>query len=67
MDMGFAVQALTTEWAVKNKGKLGPVVHQVPAEIDEWVARLKLETMGVTIDRLTAEQEKYLQSWDMGT
>jgi adenosylhomocysteinase len=67
MDMSFAVQALTTEWAVKNKGILGPVVHQVPAEIDEWVARLKLETMGVTIDKLTPEQVKYLQSWDMGT
>ena len=67
MDMSFAVQALATEWALKNKGKLGKHVHDVPLEIDEWVAALKLESMGINIDKLTAEQQKYLASHDMGT
>ena len=67
MDMSFAAQALATEWSVKNKGKLDHRVHQVPKEVDEYVARLKLETMGIKLDRLTAEQQKYLQSWEMGT
>lgn len=67
MDMSFAVQALTTEYAVKNKGKLKPKVHDVPREIDEWVARLKLKSMGIEIDTLTPEQKKYLSSWEMGT
>ena len=67
MDMSFAAQALATEWSVKNKGKLGHKVHQVPKEVDEWVAALKLKTMGISIDTLTAEQKKYLDSWEMGT
>lgn len=67
MDMSFAVQALATEWCVKNKGKLSNTVHNVPAEIDAWVAKLKLESMGVSIDTLTKEQVKYLASHDMGT
>ena len=67
MDMSFAAQALATEWSVKNKGKLEHKVHQVPKEVDEFVASLKLQTMGIAIDRLTAEQQKYLQSWEMGT
>ena len=67
MDMSFAVQALTTEYAVKKRGKLGADVYDVPRRIDEWVARLKLKAMGIGIDRLTPEQKKYLQSWDMGT
>jgi adenosylhomocysteinase len=67
MDMSFATQALTTEHAVKSKGKLGIAVHEVPAEIDAWVAKLKLESMGVAIDVLTAEQVKYLASWQEGT
>ncbi|MBI1324949.1 adenosylhomocysteinase [bacterium] len=67
MDMSFAAQALATEWSVKNKGKLSHNVHKVPREIDEWVARLKLETMGIGIDSLTDEQQKYLNSWEMGT
>jgi len=67
MDMSFAVQALASEWAVKNKGKLDAKVYDVPKEIDDWVARLKLETMGVSIDTLTEEQTKYLESWEMGT
>lgn len=67
MDMSFAVQALATEWAIKNKSKLTAKVYNVPAEIDAWVADLKLRSMGVTIDTLTAEQVKYLSSHDMGT
>jgi adenosylhomocysteinase len=67
MDMSFAVQALATEWAVKQKGKLSAKVYNVPGEIDAWVAKLKLETMGVDIDTLTPEQVKYLASHDMGT
>ena len=67
MDMSFAAQALATEWSVKHKGTLEHKVHQVPKEVDEFVASLKLQTMGISIDRLTAEQHKYLQSWEMGT
>jgi adenosylhomocysteinase len=67
MDMSFAVQALATEWALKQKGKLTAKVYNVPAEIDAWVAKLKLQSMGVGIDTLTAEQVKYLSSHDMGT
>ena len=67
MDMSFATQALTTEYAVKNKGKLVSRVYDVPKEIDQWVASLKLKSMGITIDTLTPEQEKYLTSWEEGT
>jgi adenosylhomocysteinase len=67
MDMSFAVQALATEYAVKNKGKLGKKVHNLPHEVDEWVATLKLQTLGIGIDELTAEQAKYLASWQEGT
>jgi len=67
MDMSFAVQALTTEYVVKNQKKLKAKVYDVPREIDEWVAQLKLKSMGIEIDTLTPEQEKYLSSWEMGT
>ncbi|MBN2582684.1 MAG: adenosylhomocysteinase [Planctomycetes bacterium] len=67
MDMSFATQALATEFAAKNHDKLDAAVHDVPKDIDEWVAKLKLESMGVQIDALTAEQVKYLSSHDMGT
>ena len=67
MDMSFANQALCAEYLVKNKGKLEIKVHEVPLEIDKEVARLKLRAMGVEIDSLTAEQEKYLASWEEGT
>jgi adenosylhomocysteinase len=67
MDMSFAAQALATEWSVKHEGKLEHKVHQVPREVDEFVATLKLHTMGIAIDKLTDEQKKYLQSWEMGT
>jgi adenosylhomocysteinase len=67
MDMSFATQALASEWAVKNQKNLKQQVYQVPAEVENWVARLKLASMGIRIDRLTAEQEKYLSSWAHGT
>lgn len=67
MDMSFAVQALTTEWAVKNHKSLTTKVYNVPAHIDDAVSRLKLKTMGVKLELLTPEQKKYLESWEMGT
>jgi adenosylhomocysteinase len=67
MDMSFAAQALSTEWALTQKGQLGHQVYDVPKAVDEWVATLKLQTMGITIDTLTDEQRKYLASWEMGT
>jgi adenosylhomocysteinase len=67
MDMSFANQALSAEWAIANATSLERKVYPVPQEIDDEIARLKLETMGVTIDQLTEEQAKYLASWDEGT
>ncbi len=67
MDMSFATQALASEWAVKNNGKLKPQVYDVPRSVEDWVARLKLVSMGIQIDKLTKEQEKYLSSWTVGT
>src|SRR3972149_546165 len=67
MDMPFANQALSAEYMAKNAGKLDNKVYPVPEDIDREIARLKLETMGVRIDTLTPEQEKYLNSWEEGT
>jgi len=67
MDMSFAVQALTAEYVVKQSGSLEPRVYPVPRDIDEWIASLKLRAMGISIDTLTDEQEKYLASWTIGT
>jgi adenosylhomocysteinase len=67
MDMSFATQALTTEYALKNAKKLKIAVHDVPAKIEEYIATTKLATMGCKIDKLTAEQKEYLSSWTMGT
>jgi adenosylhomocysteinase len=67
MDMSFANQALCCEWIVKNRGRLDKKVYPVPEEIDTEVARLKLETMGVRIDELTATQKAYLEDWEEGT
>ena len=67
MDMSFATQALATEWSLKMKGELDHRVYNVPKAVDQWVANLKLQSMGVTIDTLTPEQSKYLASWEMGT
>jgi len=67
MDMSFANQALSAEYLFKNYKKLDKKVYTVPKEIDRKIASLKLKAMGITIDRLTAEQKKYLGSWEMGT
>jgi adenosylhomocysteinase len=67
MDMSFATQALTTEHAIKNQKKLGVHVHEVPVKIENYIATLKLQTMDTKIDKLSAEQKKYLSSWTMGT
>jgi len=67
MDMSFANQALGSEFLVRHGRGLSRDVHSVPAEIDREIARLKLASMGVAIDELTAEQRKYLSSWDLGT
>jgi len=67
MDMSFSVQALTTEFAIKNRGKLGVKVHTVPANIDATVAQLKLKSMNLKIDTLTPEQKKYLAESGEGT
>jgi adenosylhomocysteinase len=67
MDMSFANQALCAEYIVKNAKKLKKKVYPVPKEIDEQIAKLKLESMGIKIDELTDEQHKYLSEWTMGT
>lgn len=67
MDMSFANQALSAEYLVKNAKSLEAKVYPVPAELDQSVARLKLEALGVGIDTLTPEQEAYLASWNEGT
>jgi adenosylhomocysteinase len=63
MDMSFAVQALSALYILENKGKLEPKVFDIPEEIDEKIAKMKLESLGITIDTLTEEQAKYLESW----
>src|SRR3954463_8498328 len=67
MDMSFANQALSAEYVVANAASLERKVYPVPEEIDNEIARLKLETMGIAIDELTDEQARYLASWDEGT
>jgi adenosylhomocysteinase len=67
MDMSFANQALSAEYLVKNHQSLERKVYPVPEELDKKVARLKLESMGIKIDKLTPEQEEYLASWSEGT
>lgn len=67
MDMSFANQALACEYFLKNRGKLQNKVHVLPKELDLEVASLKLLGMGITIDKLTKEQDKYLSSWTEGT
>ena len=67
MDMSFANQALSVEYLVKNHKSLEKKVYPVPQDLDKKVARLKLESLGIKIDRLTPEQEEYLASWSEGT
>ncbi|MFP4514403.1 MAG: adenosylhomocysteinase [Parcubacteria group bacterium] len=67
MDMSFATQALSCEYVIKNSDKLNKAVHNVPASIEIKIARLKLKALGVSIDKLSPEQKKYLASWEIGT
>lgn len=67
MDMSFANQALACEYLVKNQGKLEPGIYKIPKELDQDIAALKLKAMGITIDTLTAEQTRYINSWTVGT
>jgi len=67
MDMSFANQALATEYLVKHHQTLEKKVYPVPREIDQEIARMKLQSMGIQIDQLTEEQEHYLASWEKGT
>ncbi|MEA5578167.1 adenosylhomocysteinase [Anabaena sp. UHCC 0451] len=67
MDMSFANQALAVEYLVKNKGSLAAGLHSIPREVDEEIARLKLQAMGIFIDSLTADQIDYINSWQSGT
>jgi adenosylhomocysteinase len=67
MDMSFANQALAIEYILKNEGRLAPQVYPVPRELDEEIARRKLEAMGTRIDSMTEEQRVYANSWKAGT
>jgi adenosylhomocysteinase len=67
MDMSFAVQALTAEYVVQQRGKLEARVYPVPEHVDAWVARMKLKAMGIKIDALSQRQKDYLGSWQEGT
>jgi adenosylhomocysteinase len=67
MDMSFANQALSAEFIARKGKRLEKRVYRVPLEIDREIARLKLLSMGVTIDKLSSEQKRYLASWQEGT
>jgi adenosylhomocysteinase len=67
MDMSFANQALSSEWVAKQHKSLENKVYRVPLDIDREIARIKLQTLGSTIDKLTAEQKEYLAAWEIGT
>ncbi|MAF14286.1 MAG: adenosylhomocysteinase [Parcubacteria group bacterium] len=67
MDMSFSTQVLATEYVLKNHKKLLNKVYYVPEKIENWIAKAKLKSFGISIDKLTKEQEKYLASWDIGT
>jgi adenosylhomocysteinase len=67
MDMSFANQALSAEYLRTNHKNLKPQVYVVPEHLDKEIARLKLDSMGHRLDKLTAEQEHYLASWQEGT
>jgi len=67
MDMSFANQALGLEWLRGHTAELEPRVYDIPIEIDREVARLKLASMGITIDPMTSDQQAYSESWESGT
>jgi len=64
MDLSFSLQALSLIYVIENRDKLENHVYNVPAEIDQRVARLKLQSMNISIDELTDEQKEYLDNWD---
>jgi len=67
MDISFANQALSAKFMLRNNKSLDNDIYSVPEDIDRSIARLKLNAMGVKIDKLTHEQKRYLSSWEMGT
>jgi adenosylhomocysteinase len=67
MDMSFAGQAMAAKYLGDNQGKLENKVYTIPKELDQQIARFKLESMGIQIDTLTEEQVQYLNSWEEGT
>ena len=67
MDMSFAGQALAAKYLIDHKDELENRVYTIPAEVDQEIARIKLDAMGIKIDTLTQEQTKYLDSWEEGT
>ena len=67
MDMSFAGQAMAAKYLVDNKGQLENRVYTVPQEVDQEIARIKLDAMGIYIDTLTEQQAAYLDSWEEGT
>ena len=67
MDMSFANQALSAEWVSEFHESLEKKVYRVPEDLDKEIARIKLDSMGVTIDKLTKQQEAYLSAWESGT
>ena len=67
MDMSFAGQALAAEFIVQNASQLSPGVYTLPSALDQDIGRLKLASMGITIDTLTPQQKEYLESWETGT
>lgn len=67
MDMSFSTQALAAEYVMKNYKKLQNKVYYLPEKIEDWIAKTKLKSMGINIDKLTPEQQKYLASWELGT
>ena len=67
MDMSFANQALAAEYMIQHSAELGRHVYPVPKAIDREIARLKLKALGITVDTLTPDQQKYLSSWEIGT
>ncbi len=67
MDMSFSTQVLATEYVKKNYRKLENKVYYVPEAIENWIAKSKLKSMNIDIDKLTPEQKRYLASWEIGT
>jgi adenosylhomocysteinase len=67
MDMSFAGQALAAQYLKDNQGKLENKVYTMPQEVDQTIARIKLDAMGINIDQLTERQRDYMDSWEEGT